>query len=43
VPIGVLVARLGPALPFPSVHGRLCCDTCGSRDIAARPDWPKIG
>ena len=43
LPIGELLSRLGPSLPFPMVHGRLRCQACGSTDIHARPDWPKIG
>ena len=43
LPIGELLSRLGPNLPFPMVHGRLRCEACGSTDVHARPDWPKIG
>ncbi len=43
VPFAVIIAKLGPSLPFPMVHGRLRCQACGSTDIHARPDWPKIG
>jgi hypothetical protein len=43
VPLAVLIARLGPDLPFPAVHGRLRCQACGSKDIAARPNWKGLG
>lgn len=43
VPLAVLIAQLGPSLPFPMIHGRLRCQACGSKDIHARPDWPSIG
>ena len=43
MPLAALIAELGPCLPFPMVHGRLRCQACGSRDIHARPDWPKVG
>jgi hypothetical protein len=43
VPLDVLIARLGPSLPFPAVHGRLRCQACGSTEIEARPDWRGLG
>ena len=43
VPLPVIIARLGPGLPFPMAYGRLRCQACGEKDIHARPDWPKIG
>jgi hypothetical protein len=43
LPIAVLIAHCGPALPFPHVHGRLRCQACGSKDIHARPNWPLLG
>lgn len=39
----LLIAQLGPGLPFPMVHGRLRCQACGSKDIHARPNWKGLG
>lgn len=39
IPLDTLIARFGPDLRFPEIHGRLRCQACGSRDIHARPDW----
>jgi hypothetical protein len=43
LPVAVLIARCGPGLPFPMVHGRLRCQACGSKDIHARPNWKGLG
>jgi hypothetical protein len=43
LPVAVLIAHCGPGLPFPAVHGRLRCQACGSKDIAARPNWKGLG
>jgi hypothetical protein len=43
IPLAAMIAQLGPDLPFPSVHGRLRCQACGSKDIHARPDWRSLG
>lgn len=36
-------ADMTMAVPFPMVHGRLRCQTCGSKDIHARPNWRGLG
>ena len=43
LPIGAIIAQLGPSLPFPEIHGRLRCQACGSKDVAARPAWVGLG
>jgi len=43
VEIELLIAHCGPLLSFPSVHGLLRCQACGSKDIAARPNWRGLG
>jgi hypothetical protein len=43
VEIDVLIAHCGPLLSFPSIHGLMRCQACGSKDIAARPNWRGLG
>ena len=38
-----LAAQLGPAFAVPEIGGRMRCSGCGSKDVAARPDWPSLG
>lgn len=38
-----LAAELGPTFPVPEIGGRMRCSGCGSKDVAARPDWPSLG
>lgn len=38
-----LAAELGPDIPVPEVATRLRCSGCGSKDVAARPEWPSLG
>lgn len=41
--IGLLIRRLGPALPVPQAAGRMRCTGCGARDVSTRPAWPSPG
>ena len=43
LPIGALIAELGPAFPVPEVGARTRCTGCGSKDVATRPAWPSMG
>jgi len=43
LPIDTLIAQCGAATPFPAIHGRLCCQVCGTKDIHARPNWKGLG
>lgn len=43
VAIGRLLARFGPACTVPKVGSRMCCSSCGSKDVATRPAWPSPG
>ena len=43
VPTTVLARRLPSDCPVPEIGAVMRCDTCGSRDIATRPDWPSLG
>ena len=38
-----LVAELGPTFTVPEIGSRMRCSGCGSKDVAARPDWPSLG
>ena len=38
-----LAASLGPALPVPDIGVHMRCTSCGSKDVATRPDWPSLG
>jgi hypothetical protein len=38
-----LLTQLGPQYPVPEIGARLCCGSCGSKDIATRPNWPSLG
>ena len=38
-----LIAALGPDYPVPEAGARLRCSSCGSKDVATRPDWPSLG
>ena len=38
-----LTAELGPGYPVPEVGARMRCTSCGSRDVATRPNWPGLG
>ena len=38
-----LAAELGPTFPVPDIGSRMRCSGCGSKDVAARPDWPSLG
>ncbi|MCP5366419.1 MAG: hypothetical protein H6907_17030 [Hyphomicrobiales bacterium] len=42
LPTARLLKELGPAYPVPEVGARLVCSSCGSRDVATRPDWPNL-
>ncbi len=39
LPVGPLIAALGPDYPVPAAARRLRCTGCGGRDIESRPDW----
>jgi hypothetical protein len=43
LPIDVLTEKLGTEYPVPQVGRRTYCRECGSRDVATRPDWPRMG
>lgn len=43
VETALLVSRLGPATPVPEVGAAMRCTSCGSQDVATRPDWPSLG
>jgi hypothetical protein len=43
LPVAVRIARLGPGLPFPTVHGGLRCQACSMKDIHAPPNWRGLG
>lgn len=43
VATAMLVAQLGPAMPVPEVGARMRCTSCGSKDVATRPNWPSLG
>lgn len=38
-----LTGELGAEFPVPEIGARLRCSSCGSKDIAARPNWPSHG
>jgi len=40
-PVALVLARYGPATPFPEVRGRFRCSACGSRQVDVRPDWSR--
>jgi hypothetical protein len=39
----MLAGQLGPAFPVPEIGARMRCSSCGSKDIATRPNWPSPG
>ena len=39
----VLAGQLGPGFPVPEVGARMRCSSCGSKDVATRPNWPSPG
>jgi hypothetical protein len=41
LPMAPVLARCGPATPFPEVKGRFRCSACGSRQVDVRPNWSK--
>ena len=43
IPSARLVAELGPTFAVPEIGSRMRCSGCGSKDVAARPDWPSLG
>lgn len=43
LPLASLIPQLGPDYPVTAVLGRLRCQACGSKDIAARPSWRSLG
>ncbi len=43
LPLGPLIAELGPNHPVPELGARMRCSGCGSKDVATRPDWPSLG
>ncbi len=40
---GVLLARLGPAIPVPEIGAHMRCSGCQAKDVATRPAWPSRG
>ena len=38
-----LAGELGSGFPVPEIGARMRCSGCGSKDIAARPNWPSLG
>ena len=38
-----LLAELGPDFPVPDLGIKLRCSGCSSKDVATRPDWPRLG
>ena len=43
VAAGRLAAELGHAFTVPDVGSRMRCSGCGTKDVAARPNWPSLG
>lgn len=43
VPTIQLMRQLGAGCPVPEVGAAMRCTSCGSRDVATRPDWPSPG
>ena len=43
VPNRQLIGQLGPDFPIPEIGAQMRCSSCGSKDIATRPDWPSQG
>ncbi|MEE2688668.1 MAG: hypothetical protein VX430_04500 [Pseudomonadota bacterium] len=38
-----LATELGLAFAVPEIGSRMRCSGCGSKDVAARPNWPSLG
>lgn len=36
----LLAGQLGPHFPAPETGTQMRCSSCGSKDVATRPDWP---
>ena len=43
LPVGLVIAQLGPGFPVPEVGAHTRCGGCGGKDVATRPAWPSLG
>jgi hypothetical protein len=41
LPVALVLARYGPATPFPEVKGRFRCSACSSRQADVLPNWSR--